>query len=152
MPDGLVFTLILIVFPFVFYWFWKAIVMLIAHLGGWRTLAGSFATDKPAHGQAFTMVSAQFGLFTSYSHSLKMSVSADGIHLSPIIFFRTGHQPLFIPWEAIGDLRPRRSSFFSSARLLIHHGEGAKGIAIRIYGREPVNSLIEHAPQRLVQK
>ncbi len=152
MPDGLVFALILIAFPFGFYWFWKAIVVLIAHIGGWKTLAETFATEEPAHGQVFTMVSAQFGLFTNYSHSLNLSISADGLHLSPIIFFRTGHRPLFIPWEAIGELNSSQSRFFSSAQLQIQHGDGAKSISIRIFGQALVNSLMEQAPSRLVQK
>ncbi len=149
MFDGLAVILYMAVFLFLFFWFWKGISWLISRIGGWMKMAEYFATDQQAKGQAFRFVSAQFGRFTSYSRCLNISVSTNGIYLTPIFLFRTGHQPLFIPWQAVMALKSQGLWRFASVRLLIRLPEGQREVAISLFGQELVDSLVKQAPEHL---
>ena len=149
MSDGLITLLAVGGFILIFPLFWMAILWIIATVGGWKKLAGSYAADAPASGVSFNMASARLGLFTSYSHSLRVTVSSTGIHLQPFILMRTGHAPLFIPWDAVSRLKLRRFSLFSSAHISIMDMNDRSLINLILYGKALGDALAQHAPPRL---
>jgi hypothetical protein len=90
---------------------WCGISLLLSAMGGWRRLAGGFrAGDEPC-GKLFFMQSGKVGL-VNYSSCLTIHSASNGFYLSVWLPFRLGHPPLFIPWSAIRNFRPRRFLWF----------------------------------------
>lgn len=114
--------------------FWMAIVSLIARVGGWSELAKRFGSDAPAEGDLFTWCSARLRMFCNYSNCLRVTVSDAGIHIRTLIFFKVGHRPLFIPWQAVQDLKIRRYWRYSSATLAIKDPSSDFSATIVLYG------------------
>ena len=85
--------LFLIGFPL----FWCGVIFLIALIGGWATLSRVYRFDGYFQGQQWSMQSARLG-WTNYNNVLTVGANWEGLYLSPLFLFRTGHPPLFIPW------------------------------------------------------
>jgi hypothetical protein len=82
--------------------FWLALMWLIAHLGGWATLAKAFPARARPGGTAFAGLSLQLGPATSYGGCITAVFSPDGLFLVPFVLFRFAHRPLLIPWDNVG--------------------------------------------------
>lgn len=109
MPEQwFVFALVLGLFVVVFPTIWCGVVLLLAWIGGWHALAKAYPARIAPHGHAFPSVSGRVGI-VSYRHTLSVHVAPEGLFLSTAIFFRIGHPPLLIPWQAIHS--QRRVSF-----------------------------------------
>ena len=129
-----------VVFPL----FWMSIVWLIGKLGGWSALAAQYPADLPPRGEAFSWRTARLGFFGSYSNSLNVTVSDEGIHLAPLIFFKFGHASIFIPWEAVSQMHINIFGFFSSADLRVTPKDRGGPIKLKLYGEALVKSLQKH--------
>ncbi len=114
--------------------FWMAIVTLISRVGGWSELAKRFGSDAPPDGEVFKWCSARLRIFCNYSNCLRVTVSDAGIHIRTLVFFKVGHQPLFIPWRAVHDLKVRRYWRYSSAKLTLKDQTGDWSATIVLYG------------------
>jgi len=80
--------------------FWVAVVMLIARLGGWRKLAEAYPPDRAIYdGTRFRMQSAVLRRWVSYNHVITFTVDRQGLLISPLGFFRPGHRPIFLLWS-----------------------------------------------------
>ena len=132
----------LVVFPL----FWMGIVYLISRVGGWARLAERYAAQGPATGDAFRMCTARLSHLGNYRNSLNLTVSGSGIHLQPLFIFSTGHDPLFIPWNAVTDLKKRKMLFFTSAQLSVRSDDAGGTTRITFFGEPILESLQRHSP------
>lgn len=151
MQDTALTILAVIGFAIIFPLFWMAAVYVISRFGGWSRLAASFPATRPATGEAFGWCSARFANFANYSNCLNITVSSTGIHIEPIIFFRIGHPPLFVPWDVVTELRLKDRWLFSITRLTITDPDGSSPTTLTIYGRRLGESLHNYAPRRLTE-
>jgi hypothetical protein len=97
-----------IAFAIVFPLIWCFVCFLISRIGSWHKLSKVFAagTRQPA-GQAHRGVVGQLGL-ASYKFTLIVTFAEDGFFLQVAPFFRPGHPPLFIPWNAVSERNATR--------------------------------------------
>lgn len=73
----------------------------LAQKGGWSRMAEHFfAGDRQPSGTCFKGQGARMGN-VSYSGTLTIHSSPEGLYLSMWLPFRAGHPALFIPWDAI---------------------------------------------------
>ena len=143
MQESTLIILIIAAFAAGFPALWVAVVFLISRLGGWYRLAGRFPARRAAGGKKFGWSSVRLSLFGNYSMSVNVTVSSDGIHMQPVILFRSGHAPVFIPAEEIVSCTPLRFAMFSSIRLKVRTGTRGAPATITFYGRA-LSAAIEH--------
>ncbi len=143
MPEFLIVLLAIIGFAIVFPLFWMGIVLLLSKLGGWSELAARFGSDAPPQGELFTWCSARLRMVVSYSNCLRITVSRQGVHMRTLVFFKMGHQPLFIPWTAVQDVRVTRVWWHSSAKLIIRDDRDGWSASIVLYGWGLADRLLE---------
>lgn len=121
----------LIVFPL----FWLGITGLLSIVGGWRELAGSYATGPATFSGSRAINAAgamrRFLLPVNYSNILRVHVRDDGFGLAVWGVFRFMHPPLFIPWAAVRDCRAGSIFFWHYAEVRLH----GSSIAIMVGGR-----------------
>jgi len=87
--------------------FWMGVCLLLSRISGWHRLALAYPLRATPQGQRLPAQSGAVGP-VSYRNSLDLQVSAAGLCLSVPVFFRVGHSPLFIPWQALHDVRLRK--------------------------------------------
>jgi len=96
---------------------WLLITGLLAHAGGWSTLARHFRSSaEPASGERFRFVSGSMGTRAfpvSYGRCLFLMVSPGGFALSILLPFRFQSPPLFIPWSQVETVEAKRLLFLS---------------------------------------
>ncbi len=145
-------TTILIMVGFVIFFplLWVAIVRLVAYLGGWAKLARYYSADGEVLGDRFAMSSARFGKIAGYNSTLNITVTPQGLHLQTVFLFRTGHVPLFIPWDDFLDMTRTHFAFRTSIRMTISGENGGTRAVITVFGKSLADSLQKHAPPRLV--
>jgi len=80
---------------------WLAISFAVAHLSGWTRLARQFRCDERPTGRA-VMCSARIGE-VRYKGMLLLRATDEGLHMSVVLPFRFGHEPVRIPWNAFGE-------------------------------------------------
>jgi hypothetical protein len=93
---------------------WFGITGLLAHMGGWTSLAAKFRAIQAADGQRFRFVSGSMGkrfLPVRYENCLFVTVNTEGFYLSILFPFRFQCPPLFIPWTDIESVTERRFLF-----------------------------------------
>ncbi|ALG66941.1 hypothetical protein [Beggiatoa leptomitoformis] len=83
---------------------WSMILLLIAFLSGWLTLARHYAAPIPlpttiCHWSFQSMALRWF--FWGYNNCLTLGVTAEGLLIKVILPLRVGHKPLLIPWSEI---------------------------------------------------
>ena len=91
---------LVIAFLVFFVGMWLLILNVLAAIGGWRSLAASYAFDAPIEGESFSLRSANIGP-VNYGSCLRFTASRSGLVMSILFPFRPGHRPLFIPWEDV---------------------------------------------------
>ncbi len=128
--------------------FWLLCFWLVAQLGGWASLAQTFATDRPPSGETFQWTSGKCNFISTYNNCLTVSVMDDGIRIRPMLLFRFAHQPLFIPWEAIAVMGLRRELFRYGTAMEITKPTGVHPLTL--YGRPLAECLVKYAPDRLL--
>ena len=128
--------------------FWLLCFWLVAQLGGWASLAQTFATQRPTDGETFNWVTGKINFFSSYNNCLTVSVMAEGIRIRPMLLFRFAHAPLFIPWDAVALMRPRRELMRYGSVLEIIKPGGVHPMTL--YGQPLAASLVRFAPDRLL--
>jgi hypothetical protein len=130
------------------YWFfptlvvgWVVITGLLAHVGGWASLARDFRSDEPPSGERFRFASGSVGnrfMPVNYGGCLFVSINELGFHLSLLLPFRFQSPPLFIPWRAVESVKEEQILF-------------SKYAVVRIRGHWPQISLRGRAADRLQQ-
>jgi hypothetical protein len=74
---------------------------LIARVGGWSILSTFYRSPGPFLGKSWRFQSAQTRWSMGYNNCLTIGANSQGLYLSILFLFRTGHPPLFIPWTDI---------------------------------------------------
>jgi hypothetical protein len=87
--------------------FWCFISWNISRASGWQQLAKAYPAGTPPKGAKFK-VNGLIGN-QKYSGNLLVHVSEDGFFLSATLPVSFGHEPLFIPWSAVQNRRPKDS-------------------------------------------
>ena len=128
--------------------FWLLCFWLVAQLGGWASLAETFATDRPPSGETFQFSSGKCNFISSYNNCLVVSVSDEGVRIHPMLLFRFAHRPLFIPWDKIAVMGARPELFRYGTAMEITKPTGVQPLTL--YGRPLAESLARHAPDRLL--
>ena len=100
MDDSVLFILIPLVFIPFFILFWSAIVFFISFASGWSQLKQIYRTDMPFTGELSRFLSGRLRRAT-YSGVLVIGRNGEGLYLRPLMPYRPGHPPLFIPWDEI---------------------------------------------------
>ena len=97
---------IVYLFPFFFAGMW-VLVSFILSKTGWNNLAQKFRTNDAFHGTRIGIISASINS-ASYNNSLVLRYNYDGIYLRPVLFFRSFHPPIFVPWSEIKYVRDKK--------------------------------------------
>jgi len=99
-----------ILLPFFFVGIWLLAIGLLAAVGGWRSLAASYAAPEgfepePENRYRFRSIQLRSGflLRSNYRGSMTVGLTSQGLYLVPFVLFRFLHKPLLIPWTAITD-------------------------------------------------
>ncbi len=87
---------------------WCAVCWISSQVGGWARLAKRYRSDLTPWGKSWNGMQGMVG-FVSYRGVLDFHSNAEGLFLRPIAIFRFAHPLLFIPWDALHEVR--RSSF-----------------------------------------
>lgn len=74
---------------------------LIAAFSGWKALAVRFRMQQPFSGQQWRWQSAQLRYYVGYNNCLVVGADQAGLFLGATWIVRTGHVPLFVPWNEI---------------------------------------------------
>ena len=101
---------------------WLVITGLLAHLGGWASLAALFRVESRPEGERFRFVSGSIGgrfLPVSYGNCLFVTVSPKGLYLSILFLFRFQSPPLFVPWSRVETVVERRMLLVSYVDIRI---------------------------------
>ena len=124
-------------FPVFFGFVWLFVLNLLSSIGGWRSLAQSYATGVSAQGQTFSFRSARLGS-VNYGSCLRFVSGPAGLAIAVLFAFRPGHRPLFVPWSDVS-VRLSKGWVFSytdfyfakhpGIRLRIHRGLGQQLLA-----------------------
>ena len=108
-------AIVILVLAWILFFAW--VMMLVARLGGWRTLAEKYPVEvSTIDGTTWRWQSMKLGRFTSYNNILKVTATRDGVLFQMPLFFKAGHRPFFVPWEEIEVTRTE--SFFGKGATL----------------------------------
>lgn len=131
-------VLIPIAFLIIFPLYWCFVVWLIAKLGGWSRLAKRYRTEEAPEGTLHGSVSARIGL-ASYNGMLSCVTNEFGLFLKPMVLFRCGHPPLFIPWSEFHDARKSQFLWQTLVRATIGNPRVARiAIQAKVFAETPV--------------
>jgi hypothetical protein len=81
--------------------FQALLLNLIAAVSGWKALAVRFRMQQPFSGQQWKWQSAQMRYYIGYNNCLVVGADQAGLFLRTMWIVRTGHAPLFTPWNEI---------------------------------------------------
>lgn|GEM_PF-582471 len=123
---------------------WCVICFMLSAMGGWRVLAGHYASTLPFSGTRFRFRSAQFGGLASYGSCLTLGAGPSGLYLAILLPFRPGHPPLLIPWA---DITAREARSWLSAVIEFEFAK-APGVSVRL-SRHLAQNLIDASGTRL---
>jgi hypothetical protein len=73
----------------------------IAMASGWRMLAQHFSVQQPYSGQQWKWQSAMMRYFVGYNNCLSVGADQAGLFVRTMWGARTGHPPLFVPWNEV---------------------------------------------------
>lgn len=144
--------ILLLVIPLLFVGFWSAVCCLIAAVGGWMKLACSFAAteDDPSWGVRLSGLSGHTNPLARYSGILNPTISREGIRLAVMVLFRAGHRPLFIPWQAVRNIRHVSRFFQRGIAFDVVLQDTEKTMTIHVYGKgigEHVERALQAPPE-----
>lgn len=90
---------------------WLLMTGLLAHLGGWASLASMFRAQDRISGERFRFASGTLGrrfLPVSYGNCLFVTINSQGLYLSILFPFRFQSPPLFVPWSRVQSIQEKR--------------------------------------------
>lgn len=90
---------------------WFLVSGLLAHFGGWASLAKEFAAEAPESGERYRFQSGAMGrryFPVHYRGCLTLTLVPEGLHLSLLFLFRFQAPPILIPWRVIESMSEER--------------------------------------------
>ncbi|MDR3746046.1 MAG: hypothetical protein P4K80_07955 [Acidobacteriaceae bacterium] len=97
--------------------FWAGVGVLISVVGGWRSLAQRYRTERTFPDHKRWLQSGQMYRMVGYNNVLTVASDNEGIYLGVLFLFRIAHPPLFIPWSEIEIETPQQKFFVSVQKL-----------------------------------
>ena len=85
---------------------------------GWSDLAGRYHFVGVFNGERFGVISAVIN-GVNYNNCLLLKYNEEGFYLRPIFVFRLFHEPVFIPWKEIINIRDKKILFVQLKELVI---------------------------------
>lgn len=111
-------TLLFPLFPLAFAAMWVVVCLLLARMGGWKSLADVYRIDSGDPPGLSRFVTGRFNL-VNYSSCLQVASTAEHLYLSVLLPFRIGHPALLIPWSDIKIQDPSKGVLGRTARLSV---------------------------------
>jgi len=102
------------IFLGVFLPFWLGLLILISFFSGWIFLAEQYRYSGQEITQKKYFQGAAMRWWMGYNGCLTVGANREGVYMSVWLLFRSGHPPLFIPWEdvSVQSIRSRCCEFF----------------------------------------
>lgn len=95
-----------------------SIMLLMAHLSGWRRLAREFPGRPPAADARGGLTSVGFRALGKYNNCVLWKSDDEALHLRLMPPFNLmGHPPMSIPWAAVEIVKPK--SFWGWAQVKV---------------------------------
>ena len=107
---------VMVGFAVVFPLFWCFVIWVVSRVGGWASLARSFAASSEPQGIRYTWRSMRISPAANYNGCLNIVLSPGGIYMVPSKIFSFGHEPLLLPWDCVEQVREQR---FFGRRLCV---------------------------------
>jgi hypothetical protein len=127
---------------------WFTVCGLLAHLSGWRSLAGRYLAQSTVEGERFRFSSGSLGAIpwfpVSYSNCLFITVSKAGLGVSLLFLFRFLSPPLFVPWAQVESVQ-EKTGFFGRRAVVQFKNSAVK---LTLFGRAASGLLAAHAKVR----
>lgn len=92
------------------------IAFLVSLLGGWRSLASEYQTERKMPAKSFHLTSGAFRYLAGYNNILRIGADQEGLYLR--CWLRLFHPPLFLPWSAVEIKKPFRWIFKQQTLML----------------------------------
>jgi hypothetical protein len=87
-------------FPLLFAGLWFLMSQFFAFVGGWRELARSYRAVGEPRGETYSSRSARLGA-VDYRSCVRFVAGPLGLFVSLLFLFRSGRDPLFVPWQGV---------------------------------------------------
>ncbi len=107
--------------------FWCGIVLLLAYVSGWVSLAQVYHFSGVFQGQQWSFQSGKMGV-VRYRGALTVGANREGLYLKPMFLFRLGQPPLFIPWH---DISIRQGGFL--LKYMEFQFQRAPSVRLKLY-------------------
>lgn len=80
---------------------WVVVGFIVAQISGWAELSRCYRSGNPFEGRRWNFRSGRMRLNMAYNNCLTIGADSEGLYLAVFFLFRSGHPPLFIPWQDI---------------------------------------------------
>jgi hypothetical protein len=80
---------------------WVVVSLLISRLSGWGRLAVHYRSSEAFHGKIWRFQSLSMQTGMGYNNAVNVGANPRGLYLSPFLFLRPGHPPLFVRWGEV---------------------------------------------------
>jgi hypothetical protein len=125
---------------------WFASLWVIAHFGGWASLASIYPAYTAPAGDRFRHQSMQINRWLGYNGAVNFVAGITGLHLSVFVLFRPFHSPIQIPWQEIHATRTKLWWFLPAVGLTFARAPG-----VRIHVAPPLFSKLSQASRGQLQ-
>lgn len=98
-----------------------ALISLLISRAGWAKLAQHYRRDIPPRGRRYGSLYMMVGSLVQYKDTITAILSSEGLHLRQMLFFRLGHPPILLPWEAVTDVTEDKILMRKYSLLKIDH-------------------------------
>lgn len=100
--------------------FWCLITFMIGHTSGWNRMHARFGGPPGPVPPGRSFQAGRVGI-AKYNGVLRIAHDPFGLYLSVMVFFRVGHPPLFIPWNAMGSATRVKELWMERVRFSVGH-------------------------------
>jgi hypothetical protein len=91
---------------------WGSFVLFVISRFGWNKFAYKYESETPLNLARIGIASVKVGMI-NYNNSFTLSCNNLGLFLKPLLLFRMGHQPIFIPFKDIKSIEDKKRFGFS---------------------------------------
>jgi len=105
----------------IFVIFWYSMLRLVATFGPWKKLSTMYPAHVPSLvGDTFNAFVFALGK-SKYKSIMNIWVNSQGMFFRPMLLFRAGHDPIFIPWSEIEKVEGIKSHNGTAPRMMRLH-------------------------------
>jgi len=78
--------------------FLQICLLILSRLGGWHELARAFPVKPFFQGETWRFKGFRINSWCAYNNMVTMTANFEGVQFFMPLLFRSGHDPIFIPW------------------------------------------------------